>query len=121
MGSFYHYQPVTDTQRVFYSESISQLNELGRQRRLRLMYGNAEIHYSLWLFLLGGGFITIGFTFLVGARNGKIKVLVTTLLSSLIMSSIYLVYTFQHPFEGVVSIKPEPYLLLKSSFESRDR
>jgi hypothetical protein len=42
-------------------------------------------------------------------NNDKIKIAVSSLFSGLIISSIYLVDTFQHPLAAIDSIKPAPF------------
>lgn len=116
---FYDLRPQSFVEKEFYSESISQLNEIGRFRRERLLFSNAKVHSVLWLFLIIGAIITISFSFFLGTKHKWTQVIITSLISSLICFSIYLVFSLQFPFTGDVSIKNTMYELLYTSFESR--
>jgi hypothetical protein len=67
--TYYEIQPQTEREKVFYQESISRLNDLGNNRRFRLLSSQLGMPSTLWGLLIGGGFVTVAFTYLFGTKN----------------------------------------------------
>lgn len=116
---YYNFQPKTAREIAFYNESLKQLNELGRQRRQRILYRQSELPTIMWVFLISGGIATISFSYLFGTKHAWSQALIVALLSGLISFSLFLVLSLQHPFTGGLSIKPEAWQELLKSFEER--
>ena len=117
--SYYAYEPQTESQKAFYAASIDQINEIGRNRRQRIMFSSAEVPAILWAFVICGGFITVAFCYLLGTKHGWSQALICGLITALISFSIFVVFSLQHPFTGDVSISNQPYAELLRSFEER--
>ena len=98
------YSPATETEKIFFAESVRKLNELSELRRTRLSEARTGIHPVLWFVLLAGAITTIAFTFFFGSDNPKAQILMTTLLATLIALILYLIIMFDFPFTGDVSI-----------------
>ncbi len=63
--TYHRFQPQNDHERIWYAQSLTRLNQLGDQRRLRLLSSQSKgIPVVMWVALLGAGGITIGFSFL---------------------------------------------------------
>ena len=106
---------------AFFNQAVTQMNELGMQRRLRILSSDSELPPIMWLLLVGGGIVTILFTFVIGTRHLVVQALVTTALTSLIVFSLLLVAALQHPFSGDVSVKPDAFESVLKSFADRQR
>jgi Protein of unknown function (DUF4239) len=117
--AYYDFHPQTETEKAFYNESLGQLNDLGIQRRVRLMYSRSQLPVVLWLFLIIGAIVTTGFPYLFWTKHPKLQSLIIAALAGLISSSLFLTLSLQHPFTGDVSIKPEAFQLLTKSLEER--
>lgn len=116
---YYKYQPQNFQEETFYQASLRQLNELGRQRRLRILESRSKVPVPMWVFLICGGALTIFFTYLFAARRLLLQGLIIALLSGLIGFSLFLVLSLQYPFTGDISIKPSAYQELLTSFGER--
>jgi hypothetical protein len=116
---YYRFEPQTFQQRAFYRLSLQALNELGRQRRLRILESRSKLPTPMWVFLICGGVLTIFYTYLFGARHQRLQGLVIGLLSGLIGFSLFLILSLQYPFTGDISIKPEAFQELSASFTYR--
>jgi hypothetical protein len=67
---YYRFQPENDRDKIWYTQSITKLNDLGDQRRLRLLSSRSgAVPVIVWVVLLATGGITIGFSFLFGMRS----------------------------------------------------
>jgi high-affinity Fe2+/Pb2+ permease len=70
----------------------------------------------IWLVLLGGALVTIGFTYFFGTENLRAQMLMTGALSLLIFSGLLIIIAIDHPFAGTVRIEPESLALVLKDF-----
>lgn len=117
--SYYDFKPQTPQEEMFYETSILQLNEVGKHRRQRLLESRSKLPGPLWVFLIFGGFVTVFFTYLFGARHLWVQGTVIALLAWLIAFGLFLILSLQYPFTGDISIKPLPFEELVQSFQQR--
>ena len=106
------YQPRTSAEHSFFDESIRKLNSLRELRRQRLMDSRAGLEPLLWFVLVAGGVSTISFTFLFGAENKKIQIIMAILLSVTVFLILFTIMEMDFPFTGDISISPEPFKML---------
>jgi hypothetical protein len=106
---FASYEPVTESQKIFYQEILNKMNQAGELRRQRLADAVSGINPVLWFVLLAGGIITIAFTFFFGSDNIKAQMLMTTLLSLLIVLILFTTMSLDYPFSGDVYIGPQSF------------
>lgn len=106
------YQPRTSSEHSFFDESIRKLNSLRELRRQRLMDSRSGLEPLLWFVLFAGGLSTISFTFLFGADNKKVQIIMAILLSVTISLILFTIMEMDFPFTGNISISPEPFKML---------
>jgi Na+/proline symporter len=94
--------------RELYGESLRCLNNLAQYRRLRIFAGNDTIPPVIWLVLLVGGLFAVSYTFFFGMKNIKAQYLLTTILTVMISSILFLIYVLDHPFTGTSKVSLEP-------------
>jgi hypothetical protein len=94
--------------RELYAESLRSLNNLAQYRRMRIFAGNDTVPPVIWLVLLVGGVFTVGYTFFFGMKNLKAQYLITTTLTVMITSILFLIYVLDHPFTGTSRVSLEP-------------
>jgi hypothetical protein len=88
------------------SEMLRQVDLVALSRRARLIASEGAVPYLLWLVLIGGAAITIGFTYFFGAGNLQAQMLMTALLAILIFSELLVVVGVDRPFSGTVKVGP---------------
>jgi hypothetical protein len=76
-------------------------------RRGRLDQNSEGIPSSLWIGLIVGALITIGFTYLFGVENPRVQLVVTALLAALIGLMFAMIIALDYPYRGVTSISPD--------------
>lgn len=103
------YSPKTETERIFFAESVRKLNELCELRRARLIDAKTGVHPILWFVLITGSVSTVVFTYFFGAENLKAHVMMTSLLSILLALILFTILAFDFPFTGDVSISPQAF------------
>ena len=94
--------------RELYGESLRALNTLAQYRRMRIFAGNDTVPPVIWLVLLVGGVLAVCYTFFFGMKNIKAQYLITTTLTVMITSILFLIYVLDHPFTGTSRVSLEP-------------
>jgi hypothetical protein len=103
------YSPKTETERIFFAESVRKLNELCELRRARIIDAKTGIHSVLWLVLIFGSVSTIIFTYFFGAENLKAHIMMTSIISILLALILFTILVFDFPFTGDVSVSPQAF------------
>lgn len=99
------YRPATETQRIFFMESVDKLNEACELRRARLLEAHLAIHPVIYFVLIVGGLITISFTVFFGTENFGPQLIMTSLLAAMIGIALSTVIILDFPFTGDISVK----------------
>ena len=92
-----------------YNQMLEQLHSLGDTRRERLLVAEQGLPPILWIVLILGGVITVGFTYLFGLQNTLVHVLMVGALAMIISLSLFTVAALDYPFNGDIRIHPAPY------------
>jgi hypothetical protein len=113
-GTILGLEPPTGAKQVPYSQArynevLEQLHGLGDGRRERLLAASGGLPTILWVVLIGGGAITIAFTYLFGLQNTLVHTLMVASLALIIALSLFSVAALDHPFKGDVRIHPEAF------------
>lgn len=101
------YSPVDGRGEALLNGILHQLDQLTDARRGRIAAAGGSVPSVVWMVLVGGAFLTIGFTFFLGTENFNAQMLMTGALSVLIFSGLLLIVTVDHPFSGSVKVQPE--------------
>jgi hypothetical protein len=94
--------------RELYGETLRCLNNLAQDRRMRIFAGNNTVPPVIWLVLLVGGIFAVSYTFFFGMKNIEAQYLLTTTLTVMISSILFLIYVLDHPFTGTSRVSLEP-------------
>jgi hypothetical protein len=101
------------------SEMLRQLELITQSRRARLVASEGAVPSVLWLVLLGGAAIAIGFTFFFGTESLPAQVLMTALLAFLIFSELLVIICIDRPFSGAVKVEPNALAAVLTDIDSR--
>ena len=117
--TYYRFKPQDEDERVWYNQSLTRLNQLGDQRRLRLLSSQSEgVPPVMWGVLLGAGAITIGFSFLFGTKNTVAQAVMTAGLAMTIALVLLSILALEQPFGGITRTEPEAFNQTKEIFDS---
>lgn len=100
-------QPKSEIQKIFFTEAVKKLNELGEMRQARILQAEAGLHPFLYFVLLVGGLITITFTLFFGTENFVLQAIMTSLLAMMIAIIFFTIMVLDFPFTGDISIKAD--------------
>jgi hypothetical protein len=104
---YYEIQPQSEREKIFYQEAVNGLSELSHSRRFRLLSSRSGLPVTLWVLLVGGGGIAVGFTYLFGIESARTQSFMVASLAGLIGFILFLVISLDYPFSGDLSIEPE--------------
>ena len=110
--------PTTDAQQALYYQGLERIHDLADARRERLLDAKEGIPAILWVVLLVGGVVVVGFTYLFGLENNTTHMLMVAALALIISLVLFTVATLNHPFKGEVRVGPEAFEQVLSRFES---
>jgi hypothetical protein len=109
--------PRTSAEQVLYDRALTQVHEVANARRLRLLEVQQGIPDILWIVLVGGGMITVCFTYLFGLKNNWAHALMVAALTLVIASILFTIGSFDYPFAGATRLQPIAFEEVLRSFE----
>jgi hypothetical protein len=98
------------------SEILHQLDDMTQARRARLIAARGTVPDVIWLVLVCGAVLSIGFTFFFGTQNLRAQTLMTGLVALLITAELLIVVAIDRPFTGAVAIAPDALSTVVSDF-----
>ena len=90
-----------------YGEALDQLDEVSVTRRERVLASHGGLPTILWLVLIGGGVLIVGFAFLFGVENAYAQAAIIGALAVTISMLLFVVADAQYPFRGGFAVHPE--------------
>jgi hypothetical protein len=116
-AGYYGFHPRTERQHDFYTESISKLNELGEERRLRLISSAASIPWVMWVLLVVGAVITIAYLYLFAIPDAFLQHVMIGSVAGLLAFILFMILALDHPFAGDVKVTPDAYQAIVDSYD----
>ncbi|HEY9682580.1 MAG TPA: hypothetical protein V6C86_13455 [Oculatellaceae cyanobacterium] len=117
-SSIRNYEPQTESQKSFYQQILSAMDEFGDCRRERLITATNKVSPVLWAVLIVGGLSTTVFTYFFALDSIRAQALMTVLVSVTLSLNIYLVALYSTPFFGDFGVKPTAFLMNVSTFDA---
>ena len=93
----------------FFSASVNNLEAMKGLRASRIDDAASGLLPFLWLILIAGAAVTVGFSYLFGAQNFATHAVMTMLLTAVIALAFYTILTLDFPFTGPAAIGPEAF------------
>jgi Protein of unknown function (DUF4239) len=113
-----NFQPSTPAQQVLYQQGLERVHDLADARRERLLDADQGLPAILWIVLIVGGIVVIGFTYLFGLDSTAIHLLMVAALALIIALVLFTVAELDFPFRGDVRIGPEAMEQVLGRFET---
>jgi hypothetical protein len=113
------FQPADDRAQAVMAEVLNQLDQVSKARRARLVMVAGIVPDIVWVVLVFGALVTIGFTFFFGASNLRAQSVMTGALASLIFASLLIIIAIDQPFTGTVEVEPDALAAVLQDFGGR--
>ncbi len=97
-------------QQVSLHQAMSELSDLTKHRRLRILESRSQMPTILWAVLVVGGMITIGACCLIGTENVALHFALILALSLLISLALVSIGDIDRPFRGAVHVSPNAFV-----------
>jgi hypothetical protein len=91
----------------FVNQAVEDATAVSQTRRTRIEESSATLPGPLWLALLAGGVLTVGFTFFFGLESFNAQAMMVSALAVIIGLSLFVILDFDLPFSGQTAIKPK--------------
>lgn len=101
------FTPTTEKEKAIYTTQLTALCKFWDSRRARTVIAAHGVSPLEWVVLLGGGVVTVSFTYFFKLEHLKIQVIMTIMVSILIALNLFLVLMFGHPFSGEMRVEPD--------------
>ena len=110
--------PDTDAEQVLYDQGLERVHDLADARRDRLVEAREGIPNILWVVLVVGAIVTVGFTYLFGLEDTTTHTLMVALLALVIGLVLFTIGSLEYPFSGDARLGPEAFELVLKRFAS---
>jgi hypothetical protein len=108
----------TGADEVLYQQGLQRVHDVNDARRARLVDAEEGIPAILWVVLVVGGVIVVGFTYLFGMDSSLVHMLMVAAVAGIIALALFTVGTLDYPFGGGVQVGPEAFELILWRFET---
>jgi hypothetical protein len=105
---------------VLYDEELDRVNALADARRERLLDAEVGLPAILWIVLVVGGLITVGFTYLFGLRSNVAHTLMVATLTAVLAMVLFTIGALEYPFSGTVRLQPLTFELVLERFANSE-
>jgi hypothetical protein len=99
-------RPKNAAQAGFLLQSTSDLDTASQLRRTRIANSDSTLPGPLWIALILGAVITVGFTYFFGLKRFAPQVLMVAALSAMIGVTLFVIISLDLPYTGDVAVKP---------------
>ena len=90
------------------AELLSELDQVTRARRERLVMAEGTVPEVIWFVLFLGAGLTISFTFFFGTENLVAQSCMTGILAAIIFSAVLVIIALDRPYTGAITVSREP-------------
>jgi hypothetical protein len=103
--------PKTTVQSELYADALGRMDVLRENRTLRTTEVREGIPSVVWVVMVSGAVITIGFTYLFAMRSFKLHAVATGALTVVVVLLLFTVGVLDHAFDGDVRVGPGAFEL----------
>ncbi len=111
------FKPTDDAESDIRQMCLSNMAELGDNRRARLIASQHGVAPEIWSVLIIGAMLTIAFSYFLSLPSLVAQILMTVIIATTLSLNVYLVYLFGYPLSGPYSIAPEGFLVDRMIFK----
>jgi len=99
----------TPTQETFLADALVRLNDVAENRAERITVAEEGQLSIMWVAIILGGILTVGFALLFGVSNERLHYLMVGGFSAVLALQILVILVLSHPFSGDVAVTPRPF------------
>ena len=104
--SYRSIQPQNAAEEIFLHNSLDRLDDITAARRERIAASSKKLPGPLWLVLVAGAAITLGFTLILPVRNVRAQGLMVSSVAAMTALMLFLTLSLDLPFSGDLAVEP---------------
>lgn len=108
-------------QTPLYNHSVTRLNEIDDNRRLRLTASKERVPLIMWVMLYAGGLATIMLGLFFESPYDRFHRMMVTLLAGTVMFSIFLIASLEGPFDGDIKVESTAFQFVLKNMQNLER
>lgn len=99
----------TVQEQTLYQQSLEHVNNLAAARRERINESSESVPAVLWVVLILGSVLTVGYSFLFGLANFWSHLMIAAPLGVMVVLALIVIDQLNHPFGGMVAVEPDAF------------
>lgn len=109
------YEPRSTHAQLLYEQVLDDVQELLNARRERLYLGSASVGPVIWLVVIIGAIITLGFTWFFYIPSRRAHIITSGVAAALVGMMMFLILGLDHPAWGSLNVDPGAFVTVKSN------
>ena len=109
------YEPRSTHAQLLYEQVLDDVQELLNARRERLYLGSASVGPVIWLVVIIGAIITLGFTWFFYIPSRRAHIITSGVAAALVGMMMFLILGLDHPVWGSLSVDPGAFITVKAN------
>jgi hypothetical protein len=111
--------PHTPAEVNWHAAMLRSLTTLSDDRRNRLGDSQEPLSPVLWVTLISGAMINIGYSYLFGVRSLIVHLIITAALTAMTTLVLFVILLMDLPFVGCLRVNPGPFVQLLQSLDQQ--
>lgn len=107
-GTLGNVATTTPTQETFLADALGRLNDVAEHRAERITVAEEGQLSIMWVAIILGGILTVGFALLFGVANERLHYLMVGGFAAVLALQVLVILVLSHPFSGDVRVTPRP-------------
>jgi hypothetical protein len=120
-GVFATMSPATKARELVAAQFLTTFSQVVLDRNKRYVQASESLTGVMWLGIIGGGIVTIGFTCFLYMEKAWPHVLGASIMAALIGLLLFIVAMLSRPFHGPLAIEPHPFEQSLQVFDQVDK
>ncbi|MFF2351686.1 DUF4239 domain-containing protein [Kitasatospora sp. NPDC058115] len=102
-------QPVDARQQAHFDNALKHVEGLASERRARLTQVQDAVPPLLWVPLIAGAVLTVGFAFVFGISSIRLHLAMVLTMTAMICVVLIVIKEMNYPFDGVNAVQPDAF------------
>ena len=110
------FEPSTSSEETLHDRQVTLVDEVLNDRRLRLLQSREGLPPILWIVLLSGTVLLVGYTYFFGLEDFRAHLMMVGMLTALIVGVLFTIKSLEYPFSGDIRVEPSALELVLNRF-----
>ena len=110
------FEPSTSSEETLHDRQVTLVDEVLNDRRLRLLQSREGLPPILWIVLLSGTLLLVGYTYFFGLEDFRAHLMMVGMLTALIVGVLFTIKSLEYPFSGDMRVEPSALELVLNRF-----